>query len=86
MYRVSETTAENNIKKRCRVDEIDHECNAFVLELLIYKALRWLNNNTAADTIVSTAVSFLVRVFITDSMNKLLTAVKHTLFKDIINN
>ena len=30
--------------------------------------------------------AFLVRVFITDSMNKLLTAVKHTLFQAIINN
>ena len=28
----------------------------------------------------------LVRVFITDSTNKLLTAVKHTLFQAIINN
>ena len=45
-----------------------------------------MNNNTADDTIVSTAVSFLVRVFTTDSMNKLLTAVKHTLFQSIINN
>lgn len=83
---VSKTTAENNTKKRCRVGEICHERNAFVLKLLIRKALRWLNNNTAVDTIVSTAVSFLVRVLITDSMNKLLTAVKHTLFRAIINN
>ena len=29
---------------------------------------------------------FLVRVFITDSMDKLLTVVKHTLFQAIINN
>ena len=45
--------------------------------LLIYKK---------AVTPKGVTAFFMVRVFITDSMNKLLTAVKHTLFHAIINN
>ena len=49
--------------------------------------LRSFESLTNKKAITADAVmAFLVRVFITDSINKLLTAVKHTLFQAIINN
>lgn len=40
-----------------------------------------LENKKRTEATLAVLLLFLVRVFITDSMNKLLTAVKHTLFK-----